>query len=851
MATIPSVLAARVWGTAGNTQAYYLQGGTTLSQIGPDVGVAVPAYPGDNTRFQANMAIKFQGQRFCVDLSLASTIRIRQYNKYSNTWDIVLAVTISGAVLLGIYPYQESGGVSGIFLAYSQDNGANWSVSKTTDGVSWTTTSCGAVVAIQALNRAHMHRNKLVFGMMSGGGIISWSVLDPVGSTISNVTAVSDGTIATSTTNAIPSYATFNNRLFMLFTRATATGTTVAVGSNGVNINTFVGAGVLNVASTTGFPTSGTLNVTTTTPDFQQVVTYTGVGATTFTGCNTTGAGVLATGGIVTSGDVATAQLYELVGGVWSSVVSMGTNSTITSAASTTLTAGAHALLPIGSTKLVGIIRGDISPVGTANSTGTRAYDLTPSGATFTVAEVTTTLIPAALRPGGGSGTALQRWNGFVDDVTIPGTPAVFAFLWSDDIPAGSISYYEYTNSSTTLIPGSLGPAANVAIPSCTWGGGSYVAADGDLDVWITGLAAILGGSRESYKASGLISALSQRDSVRLATTGVLPGVVTPAGVGVGHTLTGSTVALTVDGVTTFTTALHAGIRFLVKNQVATSDNGIYTLTSSVGVAWVLTRATDFDADAEVYSGAFLHVGQGTANANTNWQLTTANPITVDTTGLTFTQMTTQVGVLLRTTCRLAANAALPACTAAGSGVGKTLTGDAVGILTVDSVATVLGDRLVIPNQANAADNGFYTVTTEGTAGAAFVLTRATNFDVAGAGEVMPGAYAYVTAGTDFNNTVLELTTDGQIVVDTTLLTFASVLPASWAVWYSTPENTNMTQGTLYGTATGGVSTRVVNQINRVTPDGVTPFTADWRSGTGGDGLQSGQAVVTFPRVNI
>lgn len=98
-------------------------------------------------------------------------------------------------------------------------------------------------------------------------------------------------------------------------------------------------------------------------------------------------------------------------------------------------------------------------------------------------------------------------------------------------------------------------------------------------------------------------------------------------------------------------------------------------------------------------------------------------------------------------TARVATVAALPACTAAGSGVGKTLTANAVGVLTVDGVALVLNDLILVKDQANPIDNGFYKVTTEGTAGVAFVLTRSTSMDATGA-ETTPGVTIAVTAGT-------------------------------------------------------------------------------------------------------
>jgi hypothetical protein len=75
--------------------------------------------------------------------------------------------------------------------------------------------------------------------------------------------------------------------------------TTVAVGSNGVNVNTFAGAGVLNIGSNTGMVVGPTVKVT--TGSGFASISFTGSTATTLTGCRTLagGAGVLATGGSV------------------------------------------------------------------------------------------------------------------------------------------------------------------------------------------------------------------------------------------------------------------------------------------------------------------------------------------------------------------------------------------------------------------------------------------------------------------------------------------------------------------------------------------------------------------------
>jgi len=119
---------------------------------------------------------------------------------------------------------------------------------------------------------------------------------------------------------------------------------------------------------------------------------------------------------------------------------------------------------------------------------------------------------------------------------------------------------------------------------------------------------------------------------------------------------------------------------------------------------------------------------------------------------------------------RVATTAALPACTAAGAGIGKTLTATAVGILTVDGIATVLNNRILVQNQVAGADNGIYRVTTEGTALVAFILTRATDADEAA--EVTAGMYVFAEEGTVNADAGFILITNDPITVDTTALAF-------------------------------------------------------------------------------
>lgn len=86
----------------------------------------------------------------------------------------------------------------------------------------------------------------------------------------------------------------------------------------------------------------------------------------------------------------------------------------------------------------------------------------------------------------------------------------------------------------------------------------------------------------------------------------------------------------TVDGV-----SLAAGDRVLVMAQNNAAENGIYVVSAG---AWA--RATDANSNADVTSGMFAFVEEGTACGNNGYVLVTDNPITLGTTALTFTQFT-------------------------------------------------------------------------------------------------------------------------------------------------------------------------------------------------------------------
>lgn len=108
---------------------------------------------------------------------------------------------------------------------------------------------------------------------------------------------------------------------------------------------------------------------------------------------------------------------------------------------------------------------------------------------------------------------------------------------------------------------------------------------------------------------------LAIKASAHLATTADLSATYDNGTSGVGATLTGGELLLSVDSHGT-----EVGDRILVKNQTNLSENGLYELTTQGGLntPWVLTRVADMNQVMEVYS-AFVFVDEGSTNAHTGW----------------------------------------------------------------------------------------------------------------------------------------------------------------------------------------------------------------------------------------
>jgi hypothetical protein len=185
--------------------------------------------------------------------------------------------------------------------------------------------------------------------------------------------------------------------------------------------------------------------------------------------------------------------------------------------------------------------------------------------------------------------------------------------------------------------------------------------------------------------------------------------------------------------------AVQVGDRVLVKDQSTGSQNGIYVAASST---W--SRATDADDNAEVTSGMFVFVEQGTANGDTGWVLSTDTSITVGTTALTFTQFT---GTGLIT-----------------AGAGLTKTGNQLDVVGTTDRITVNADSIDIASTYV----GQATITTLGTVttGTWSATTIAVNKGGTGKTSITSGKILWASA----TNTYGELGTGNSLAITSSTL---------------------------------------------------------------------------------
>jgi hypothetical protein len=288
---------------------------------------------------------------------------------------------------------------------------------------------------------------------------------------------------------------------------------------------------------------------------------------------------------------------------------------------------------------------------------------------------------------------------------------------------------------------------------------------------------------------------------------------------GVGATLTTTGTYTTIDGVT-----LSDGMRILVKNEVASENNGIYVRTS----ATVLTRATDFDTAVEIAGGDFTFVTAGTQYNSTGW-VQIDEVTTVGTDPIVWEQFsgagTYQAGTgLTLTGSTFSVNASQTQVTAVGTLTGLAVNGNitAANITANTGVFTGNGSGLTALTGANVSGAVSFATTANAVAGAnvSGAVSFATTANAV-AGANVSGTVANATFATSAGSatTAGTVTTAAQGNI-TSVGTLTGLTLANAAV-ISVGSNTNV------GTFTGNFSLSAGSRLNATYADIAEKYVAD------------------------
>jgi hypothetical protein len=179
-------------------------------------------------------------------------------------------------------------------------------------------------------------------------------------------------------------------------------------------------------------------------------------------------------------------------------------------------------------------------------------------------------------------------------------------------------------------------------------------------------------------------------------------------------TLTGGAPAV-VDGVN-----LSQSDRILVTGQTTGTQNGLYQVaTVGTGSDGTWTRTNDGNDTGEIESGMIVMVTEGTVYKDTQWKLTTENPITIGTTTLVFDQNysansisagSSNVSVLANANVTISSAGTANVLTISSTGTVTTGTASVTGNITGGNVLTgglisatgnITGGNITITGKAN------------------------------------------------------------------------------------------------------------------------------------------------------
>ena len=274
----------------------------------------------------------------------------------------------------------------------------------------------------------------------------------------------------------------------------------------------------------------------------------------------------------------------------------------------------------------------------------------------------------------------------------------------------------------------------------------------------------------DANKDIGTIRNITSNGSFSAASGTFTGNIVIGNGAYIGSTSDTDAIQIEADGDVVLSQALAVSGSHTVTGT--TTMNGAVNIGNASADAVAIAGTATFTPSAD-FDGGFTVAGSQTIDMGGNQITNVADPTQAQNAATKAYVDAVKTGLNVKDSAKLATTAALAASTYANgsSGVGATLTANANGALSIDSVAVSTSDRVLIKDQADAAQNGIYTVTNTGGAGAAFVLTRATDADT---GAEMPGGtFIFVTQGTNNADNGFTFTHNGTPTIGTTDLTVA------------------------------------------------------------------------------
>jgi cytoskeletal protein CcmA (bactofilin family) len=236
-----------------------------------------------------------------------------------------------------------------------------------------------------------------------------------------------------------------------------------------------------------------------------------------------------------------------------------------------------------------------------------------------------------------------------------------------------------------------------------------------------------------NYTTAGVVAATGNVSGGNLVTVGNV--------VATGNVIGGNIVSI---GDVDIEGNVYANYVFATGNVVVDGnvDADIVNTSNVVGPTVTIT-STNANADISINPNGF-----GNIVVNSSYINGVLNPVQSQDVATKDYVDSVAVGLQYKVASNVATTVGLPAYSYNNGtlGVGATITGNVNGVLTIDTVATTLGMRVLVKNEtlADSPFNGIYDVTVPGDSGNVYVLTRSADNDTSAD---MNGAYTFIESG--------------------------------------------------------------------------------------------------------